>query len=298
MAKAKFDTKKWLVDDLGFSEAEATALFPQFEARADKVGAGFMRQSDYDRSMNEGKAELKKAEDALAAASENLNREMAEWASLTAAEKTAATQLRADLESSQQEVLRLKQSVTRIASEHGLDATKLLGDSPLPKKEEPKPAPVDLSGYAKVDQIAGLASMALTLPAELQQIAAEHQELFGKRLDTREIVKELQTRAGTKGNQKSLDPRVIWEEMNNVPTKREEVAETKYNDAIKAAEARGREAALSEQQLPGQQQPGRHAIVFGGNRTSKVERPQPGQRLGAAVAALRSGKYKGQEKTA
>lgn len=281
-SKTAFDTKKWLMDDLGFSEEEAKDLLPKFETRAEKVQSGYLRQSDYDRRMNEGKAEL-------AAANDKLNAEMAEWASLTASEKQSATQLRVDLEASQQEVLRLKQSVTRIASEAGLDPTKVLGTEPPPKKDEPPKGP-DLSGYAKRDDVMGLATMSLTLPAELMAIAEEHRELTGERLDTREIVREIQSRAGTRGNQKSLDPRAIWEELKGIPAKREEVSTQKFNDAIAAAEARGREAALTEASIPGQQPPGRHAVVFGGQK-SKLERPQPGSRLSGAIAAMRSGKY-------
>lgn len=298
MAKAKFDTKKWLVEDLGFSEDEAKDLIPKFEAKAEKVGSGFLRQSDYDRLMNESKAELQKGKADLDAANEKLNAEMAEWASLTAAEKAQATQLRADLEKAQQDVLKHRQIVTRIATEAGLDPEKVLAGTAEPKKEEPKPQQVDLSGLAKAEQLAGLANMALTLPAELMAIAAEHQELTGERLDTRDIIRELQARAQTKGNQKSLDPRQIWEELKAIPEKRTEVEKKRFDDAIKAAEARGREAALTEASIPGQQPPGRHAPVFV-KQESKLQRPQPGTSLQSAIAALRTGKYAtGQKKPA
>ncbi len=290
-----FDTKKWLIEDLGFSEEKATALLPEFDGeRATKLEKGYLRQSDYSRSMND----LQKSQTDLAAANDRLNNEMAEWATLTASEKSQSTKLRSDLEKSQADVLRLTQTVARVATDAGLDPAKVLEGTAVvpPKKEDPA---VDLSGYVKADQFNAingqLAEMALTLPAELGAIAYEHQQLFGKHLDTREIVKELKARAGTKGNQKSLDPRAIWEETHKVPDQRATVEKTRFDEAIAAAEARGREAALSESSIPGAPPQGRHAPIFQrpdrSARESVLKRAQPGTSVNSAVAALRSHKY-------
>jgi len=303
MAKSKLETKKWLVEELGFTEDEAKELVAKFDPRMEKVSAGYMRQSDYDRSQNESKTELKKSQDELQAANDRLNVEMAEWATLTAGEKAQATQLRTDLETAQQDVLKYRQVVTRIATEAGIDPEKVLAGVTVPlKKEEPKVPVVDLSGYVKTDQLSGLAEMALTLPAELQAIANEHFDLTGKRLDTRTIIAEIKARAGTRGNQKPLDPRAIWEEAHQIPEKRVAVEKKTFDDAISAAEARGREAALTEASIPGQQPLGKHAPVFSGPsgkpRESVLHRPQPGTGSQSAVAAFRTGKYKVTEKTA
>lgn len=299
-----FDTKKWLVEELGFSEADATDLLPKFDGdRAAKVEKGYLRQSDYSKKMNDLQAEVKQQQTDLQAANERLNQEMAEWASLTAAEKEQATKQRGELEKAQQDVLRLQQVVTRVATEAGMDPQKVLeGAAVTVKKDEPVKAPeVDLSGVVKVDAFSRFADAMLTFPAELNAIAREHFDLTGQHLDTREIVKELKARAGTKGNQKSLEPRDIWEELHQIPDKRTEVEKKKFDEAMAAAEARGREAALSEASVPGQQPKGRSAPVFfhgGKERESVLERPQPGQGLQSAISALRSGKYRSGEKTA
>ncbi len=79
-----FDVKKWLKEDMGFSDAEMTPeLIALMEPRAPKIEQGYKRQSDYSRSMDE----LTASRTELAAANERLQQEMVEWGSLTATEK-------------------------------------------------------------------------------------------------------------------------------------------------------------------------------------------------------------------
>ena len=293
MAKLTVDELKTVLkQDAEFTDEQLAGLNKkQLEALA----SGYMRQSDYDRAMNEGKAELAKAQGELDAANGRLNAEMAEWATLTAAEKQNATKQRQDLERAQADVLRLRQTVERVGQETGVDVSKYLEGQPAPVKQ-PEPASVDLTGYAKLDQLqaanAQLAEMMLSFTPELMQLSIEHQALYGQPLDARDIVKELRSRATTKGNQKPTDPRAIWEELHKVPEKRAEVEKKRFDDAIAQAEARGREAAMSEAHIPGQTtSPGRHSIIFGGERKSALQRPQPGETVAKAAAALRTHKY-------
>ena len=121
------DTKKWLVEEMGFSEAEAAELAPKFtEERAKKLEGGFLRQADYSREMNKLKAEVKKQQDDLSAANERLNQELADWATEQASGRTQTAKQRADLDKAQQDVLRLTQVVTRVATEAGMDPAKVL----------------------------------------------------------------------------------------------------------------------------------------------------------------------------
>lgn len=295
MAKLTIDElKNVLKTEADFTDEQLTGLSKkQLEALAD----GYMRQSDYDRAMNDGKAEIKKAQDELEAANQRLNVEMAEWGKVQAegGKVTKAMQERADR--AEADVLRLTQTIQRVAGEVGLDASKLLGEI-TPPQPKPAPAAPDLSGYAKLDdvntQLGALANMSLTLPATLFTLAQEHQSLFGSPLNAQAIVEEIKSRAETRGNRKSLDPRAIWEELNKVSDARKQ-AEDKRIEKIKSDEfERGRQAAISESAIPGQTtSPGRHSPVFGEQgRKSVLERPQPGQRVNAAAAALRSGKYR------
>lgn len=288
-----FDVSKWLKEDMGFSDDEIKDLAPKFTPKADVLDKGYLRQSDYSKNMDG----LKKAQTDLAAANDRLTAEMAEWATVQAANEPITKKMRDDLEKAQLKVTQLTSRVERIATDAGLDPAKALEgiDQVVPPKKDDQP-PVDLSGYVKTGDLGGLANMALTLPAELQSIADEHFDLTGKRLDTRTIVREIQARAGTRGNQKSLDPREIWMEQHNIQTLRDDRSKKQHDDEISAAEARGREAALSEMAVPGSTPPGRHAPVFhttsGKPRESVLQRPQPGTTVNAAVGALRSGKYR------
>ncbi len=283
-----FDTKKWL-SELGFSETEVTELLPKFTGdREKKLEEGQLRQSDYSKLASQAR----KTQEELNAANERLNGEMAEWATLTATEKEGAKKLRADLDKSQQDVLRLTQKITSVAEQAGIDPKTLLeGAAVVPPKVE-APPPIDTSRFVDMDAARALGELALTWPVDYAEINAEHQTLTGKALNGKEVIAEIRKRAGTRGNTKSLDPRQVWEEMHDVPSLREAQNKKSFDEAIAAAETRGREAAITETSLPGQPPPGKHAPVFGVNRESKMQRPQPGTGLQSAVAALRSGKYK------
>lgn len=290
-----FDTLKWLKEDLAVADDVAADLAAKLAPVADKIEKGFLRQADYSREMNG----LRKAQTDLAAANDRLTNEMAEWATVQASGDKVTKKMRDDLDAAQLRVTQLQSRVTRIATDAGLDPTKALEGidtvvTPPARTDQP---PVDLSDYAKRDDLAGIVNMALSLPAELQAIADEHFDLTGKRLDTRAIVQEIRTRSTTARNQKSLDPRTIWEETHKVGELRETRDRAAHDKEISAAEARGREAAISEMSIPGQAPAGRHAPAFrtgadGHAPTSALKRPQPGSGTNSALSALRSGKYR------
>lgn len=294
MAKMTADElRQSLKDEVGFTDEQLTGLTkPQLEKLAD----AYMRQSDYDRAMNEGKAAIAAEQAKLSDAEQRLNVEMAEWGKLTNAEKANADKQRQALEAAQADVLRMRQTIERIGSEHGIDVNKILEGAPVPPKQPEQPT-VDLSGVVKVEDFRNaqqqLANVMLTFPAELFALNQEHQALFGKPLDAQAIVKEIQSRANTRGNQKPLDPRAIWEELNKVPEARESKQKAEFDAAIKEAENRGRQAAISESAIPGQvTAAGRRSIVFGdGERKSAIARPQPLDTVSKAAAAFRTGKY-------
>ena len=290
------EARTLLKSDVGFSDEQLAAVT---DAQAQKIAEGHMRQADYDRAMNEGKSDLDKAQADLRAANDRLNAEIAEWGQVRAGTKASTDKMQADYDKAQQDVLRLQQIVRRVASTAGLDPDKALADAGDIKIDPPK-AP-NLDGYVKADdldsrinqQLGALASGMLDLTPELMQLGFEHQSLFGAPLDPRTVVAELKTRASTKGNQKSLNPREIWEELHGVPAKREETAKAKYDADLAAAREDGRRAALSEQAIPGgSTAPGTRAPIFGAERKSALQRPQPQQVVRDAAAAFRSGKYR------
>lgn len=298
--KLVLKAEEWL-KEIGFTDDEVGTMKATYTPeRMIKIAEGYMRQTDYDRTMDEGHAELTTAQTDLAAANTRLNAEMAEWATVQRNGKEASTKLQTDLEAAQTRVTDLTSRVTKLATEAGVDPKTILGDvEPVKPMKDTKP---DMTGYVKTDdleaeinkRLGGLASGILDVPAELFQLGQEHQKLFGEPLDTRPIVAEIKKRAGTANNQESLDPRAVWEDLHDVVDKREKVATATHDAEITAAVERGRTEMASEQALPGSTTvPGRHAAIFGDkDRKSALERPQPMTTVNTAAAALSSGKYR------
>lgn len=291
------DAKAFLKNDVGFSDEQ---LIGMNAAQLNKLAESVMRQSDYDAAMNAGKAELKAEQDKLAAANERLNTEMAEWATVQAQGGQVTAKMQKDLEAAQAKVATLTARVQHVATQAGLDPAKALeGLEGTVEPPKPPTAPAfDDTKYVSRDdfrQATGeLAQAMLRVPVALAKIAREHRTLFSADVDENAIITELQTRAGTRGNTKSLDPITIWEELHNVPAKRTEVAKAAHDAEIAAAEQRGRDAALSSINVPGNHTPtGRHAPVFAASEhKSALQRPQPQQGVAVAAAAFRSGKYR------
>ena len=291
------DVKKWLMDEMGLSDEDATATAAKIKAEnATKLETTIGTHA----SNLAAQAEIQKTQTALKKANDDLEAEMAEWATLSVKEKAEATELRTSLEAARVRATQLETRLTTLATQHGVDPKSLLeGATIVP---EPKAKPVDPgepdARYVPRDQFNSALEFNLDLPANLQYIRDEHFTLTGKHLDTREIVAKIKANARVKGA--PVDPIAIWEEQYKIPTLRTEKAQKDQEALIAAAEARGEERARSAQALPNAAAPGRHAVVFGQRnaegtvqpRTSALKRPQPGGTLSAAVSAIRSGKYR------
>lgn len=289
-----FDVKQWLAD-LKFTAEEVTALTPQFEAKAADLEKGQLRLADYTRFAGENNqlaADLK-AKDA------QLTSEMSEWAALKNKDTEEASTLRTQLETTRTEAFELRERLTNLATEQGLDPDKVVpkprgtGEPPVKDKKEPvafDPTPLQ-------NQIGGITSYLLTLNAELPAIVQEHYELTGERFDTRAFVAGIQDDI-KKNKTDNLDPRARWEKQFEIPAKRTTKDTEKRTAELTAAETRGYEKARSEATLPGQHAPGHHAPVFtkisadGTGSKSKIERPQPGRTTRGFAESLRSGKYR------
>lgn len=293
------DVKAWLTD-MGFDEAAVTELAPKFASKVEALEKGQLRQSDYSKQMNALKTEreaLTAEQTKLQTANDALSAEMAQWAQIQAEGKTATDKQIADLRTAQEAVAKLTGTVKDLATKAGVDPDKALeGVVPATLPSTPGgpavPPDFDPSKFLPAEAASTLANLSITMPAELAAIAHEHHELTGEWLDSRKIVAEIQTRAQTRGNQKALEPRQVWEELYEIPDKRDAKAKADQDALVAAAEARGREQALAEAPLPGQAARGQHAPIFAAERKSAIDRPQPGGAAGAAAAALRSGKYR------
>lgn len=296
------DAKKWLMEELGFSAEEADALSPKFTAeRLGKIetSVGLLSaNAAAQREIEANRAELQRAND-------QLSREMAEWATLTQSEKNQATELQSALEASRVRATQLETRLTNLATQHGVDPKSLLeGTTVVPEVTVKKPTSTDEPRYVPMDAFSTVANFNLDLAGALTYIAQEHQELTGKRLDTREIVSEIKARSQKQGA--TVDPIAIWEEKYGIPKIRTDRETAARAEEIRLAEERGAQRARTEIEMPGPTPPGRHSVVFGRRdqagtvtqpRTSVLSRPQPQTTVQNAVAALRSGKYRQQPAT-
>lgn len=273
------DVKKWLKDELGFTDAELTDEFvARFDTtRAEKIEKGFLRQADYSRRMNE-----------LQSKNDQLTQEIADWTEVQTTTATQAEERRVALETLETEKLKLHQAVTRLAEQAGLKVDDVLKGVEPPKRPEATP-PAAFDPTPLQTQLGAATSYLLTFATELPIIMAEHKALTGEDLDPRKLRDELVTRANAK---KGTDPRAVWEEMYGIGEKRTAKATADRAAEITAAEQRGREAAKSEAAIPGATAPGTHAPVFTGNRKSALERPQPGRNTSGFAQSLASGKYR------
>ena len=288
-----FDIKKWLKDDLQMSDDDVALVETKLASKAAIIESGYLAQGDYSRKMNE----LGTAQTALTAKNAQLDAEALEWANMTAAEKKANGDLKASIDKLEQEKLQLTQRVKRVATDAGLDPAKALEGletEAVVVKPPVVTSTIDESKFVTREMYNGLAATAIRLPSLLMTMAREHKALTGEDLNTDAIVAEIEARANTRGNQKSLDPRQVWEDTHQISAKREAKRVADHNTEIAAAVERGRTEALSEVQLPtGGSVSGRHAPVLVSGRESILKRPQPGSSIAGAVAAFQSGKYRG-----
>lgn len=285
-----FDIKKYLIEEMGFPEAEATTMAGNF--KPENVAKVQASRS----TMEAERAKVTKAQTDLEAANERLNAEMAEWAQLTSAEKANATAQAARIEELEGKAFQLQQKLTRVATDAGIDPKTVLPTEPVvePKKEKTVPD-FDASKYVEKNALSPALDYALELPATLQFIADQHRDLFGQNLDTREIMKEIRSTAGKPGA--VADPVAVWESKFKVPERRSALAEESRQKELKAAEDRGYARRAEEIASPGPATPGNRSPVFISRdpqhpRVSALRRPTPESSLRSATSALLSGKYR------
>lgn len=289
-----FDIKALLTQEGKLTPEQADAFVQQYGSN---LGPVFEATHAQRETLAQQQARLASEQAALQQANESLNREMAEWATLSTKEKEAALQQQAALEAARVRNAQIETRLAAAATQYGFDANAILeGTTPIPEKKEPVVPPFDTSKFVARDQVAPVFDYQLELMGQLPHLVAEHQRLFGEPLDTRAIVKEIKARAAK--NDPNIDPTGIWEEKFGVPAKRAEVQKQQYDAAIAAAEARGREAAMTERAMPGPANPGKHSPVFRNAdgqfapRTSRLQRPMPESTLRNAVSAFTTGKYR------
>ena len=282
-----FDVEDVLKSEWGLSGDDLKTVLGVLQPKAAQIEKGYLRQSDYSREMDK----VKTLQQQVADSNEKLNADLAEFATMSAAEQGEATKLKAEIEKEQERSFKLTQKLTRAAEELGRDPKELLGDVEPPKKTEPVAFDDKALREDVRNQIGGVASYMLRLNAKLPGIMREHKALTGEDLDVDAFIEGIQQDIA-KGKADNMDPVKRWEAANQIPQKRTEAATKKYDTAILAAKEEGRLAGLSERALPGEARPGEHAPVFKVGGESVLKRPNGPNRQQGALAALATGKYR------
>jgi hypothetical protein len=304
------DLKAWL-KEMGVKDDQLDVVVPVLTPAADAIEKGVLRQADYSKHMND----LKVKQQELDAANERLNQEIVEWGETKAKGEPITAKMERDLADAKAEVTRLHTVITTKAEQLGIDPKSIIGEVQPPAADSKASQP-DLTGYVKMDdlnqRIGAVGQYLMDLPVEIQDLADEHFELTGERLNRKEIVAEVKRRATDKTNRNPdgtlklpADARAIWEEKHQIPEKRKAKAEEAHTRDLKAAEDRGYERARTEQALPGDPPAGKHAIVL--RRTgdqAHVSKLPEGQRreaptsrnnrVSAAASALATHRYRQQ----
>lgn len=203
-------------------KAELEKALSEVGELADELDKGYMRQADYSRQTQEL--------------------------------KTRKEQLEANWEKANQEYVAMQQEVKDLAADKtATQAEKLAAEQKLKDAEEKlaKAGSVDTSKFmSKEDFDAERRKFAAGQTAyfgDVLEIADEHQELFGKRIKTKEFMQE----AIASGK----PPRAFWEEKYGVQAKRDEIAKAASEKLVSEAEKRGYDKRLAEEANPNLRSP-------------------------------------------
>lgn len=273
-------------------------------AKADEfVRGSVLRQADYSRNSAETqriKAEVEAMQGALEAreaANQAWATELVQWKEGAQGnyEKALAEREKAETKAAKA-IGRLKSR----AAELGLNEEELIAELDManPNPQTTQTPPPDTSNFISRTEVQQTARDAAMLDGIVNDLADEHNDLFGTRLNRTALIQE----AFSKGGGKSL--RQYWEEKYSVGAKQKENAEKVIDARIAEAVAK-REAELRST-LPGQviprefdrQNPMNAHKIFS-NKTIMDENAKNHEAgngvsgVSAAVAAFAAGKYHG-----
>ena len=232
------DYKKFAAD-LGLADDDKAALIGLFEKKPDLSGK---LETMFTTQVDERVAPLKAD---LEAKQRDLDAQFDTLASLRGNDEQAigAAEKRIEELSAQSAVLQAR--LRRVATEAGMDAEAILKDvsgEVVPEKKVETPAfdPATVIAQANRSALSAFENAAL-----MEDLAAEHQTLFGKPMSRVELIQTLKDTVKRTGNQ-NLGLREVFETKFDVAKKREELREVDVQKRIDAAVA-ARETALRDE---------------------------------------------------
>lgn len=222
-----------LVSQLVGNEKVATGLQSLVE--------GGLRQSDYDRKMNEGKARIAAAQTELEEFKNKLetDRQRMNGQFMTAQQEREAAE-------SQLAAIRAKAKtlgqIYNIDAEKELfgDGTPPAGAPPARRTPEPEALPEDVR--KRLEAVEGLVPSQVNLTTELMDIARQHHELFpDKSLNFGDLMKEAIAQRRS--------PTAVWDDKFGATAKRNELTAEKFRAEGRAAERAEWERKESERKV-------------------------------------------------
>lgn len=247
------------IDDVS---AEDRQVLERVLANSKKLQGGFLRQSEFDRQLNAGKAEIAKAQQDLEARRGELEAEMnaqvgtlADWKNQ---QEGVLANARTAVQAAEQKVASTRSALERAVTDAGLERETYLEladkEAPNPNPNpnpNPKPKEGTVEGndrFVDRDSLArGIVGSALT-NAEIADLQNEHMDVFGKPLKNVRALVEKTIERAQKG-EKGITVRQVWAEEHKVDeairSKNDAAIEQRVKDAQDEAYRRGRsEAAL------------------------------------------------------
>lgn len=201
-----------LLDDAGIIGEDRDKAVSAFsvESLGKVLKDGVLRQSDYSRNMDALKKQKDTLETNWKTANDEYVRMQNDLAATQAEKATAAT--------------KLKETEDKLAAATQIDPTKVVTPAQL------------------ASEMAKIAAGQTAYFGDVLEIADEHRELFGSRLNSKKLIQDAMA-----ANKTPMD---YWNETYNVLTKREEVAKAKDDERIASIKAEARKEALAEYNDP------------------------------------------------
>ena len=296
-----FELQEWM-KELELTDDQRKVLEPivsqeKVQAKLKGKYEDGLRQADYSRSMNDLTEKTKELEARIAQKEADLDtheKGLVKWKGT--ADKTLV-QRQTELTKAQQELANTRQAMDRIAADYSIDrATYGITAAPVGGNGNP-PATVQtevsLDGkYVSAEDFKKAVSEVQLFPqvaAELQDLSAEHQELFGKPLrKSRDLVADAVKR--------NVPIRQVWEEVHKVPEKREEVTRVTQEQHDETIREEERTKVRSELRLPTPRPelPGSPVLTGQLKPPGQTQLSPQSSRaaIDAAVAAYGAGKYR------
>jgi hypothetical protein len=243
-----FDHKAF-AKEVGMADDDISALdalFGKYPSAAMKIDSVLTSQVE---------ARLKPLQDQITTKQAELDEQFTALSSIRAGDGDAIAKAEERIEKLSAQMATLTERTRKVGREAGIDVEPLLADLTTPAvRVETRP---DLTSFNR-DEVFGhankMAFSALENSALLEDLAAEHARLFpGQTFSRVELLADLKTSVQRTQNT-NLTLKDVFDKKFNVEARREEMREAAVVAREKAAEDRGRKAAVDEMALRGPDQ--------------------------------------------